>query len=338
MTSPQTGASDEILLVSVEGGFGHATLNRPRQLNALSVELIDQLAARLRAWAVDDTIAAVLVTGAGDRGLCAGGDIKQLYAGVKSGDGPGDFFEHEYAMNLLIAQYPKPYVVVMDGITMGGGVGISVHGSVRVVTERTLVAMPETGIGLFPDVGALYCLARCPGEFGTHLALTGARMDGPTAIAAGFADHFLPSDRAPELVAALTAGGASALQSFAWPETPVAQPTPAWIDECYSGNDVTEIVARLASHPHPDAVAAATLIGTLSPTSLTVTLAALRRAATMDIAAVLAQDLVLTGHFVNVPDLVEGIRAQLIDKDRTPRWDPPTLADVDPDTVAAFFA
>ena len=145
MTSPQTVAPDEILLVSVEGRLGHVTLNRPRQLNALSVDLIDQLAARLRAWADDDAIGTVLLTGAGEKGLCAGGDIKQLYAGVKSGEGPGDFFTHEYAMNLLIARYPKPYVAVMDGITMGGGVGVSVHGSVRVVTERTVVAMPETG-------------------------------------------------------------------------------------------------------------------------------------------------------------------------------------------------
>lgn len=337
MTSPLTAAPEDILLTALEGPLARVTLNRPRQLNALSIELIAALAAALQDFATDPAAEVVLVTGAGERGLCAGGDIKQLYSGIKSGHGPGTFFRDEYAMNLTIALYPKPYVVVMDGITMGGGIGISAHGSVRVVTERTVIAMPETGIGLFPDVGALFWLARCPGEFGTHLALTGARIDGPTAIAVGMADRFLPTEQIASLEAALSTGTAG-LQDFRWPKIPAAAEIPGWIDECYGGDSVLEIIGRLSAHADPEANSAAALIGTMSPTSLAVTLAALRRAATLDIAAVLAQDLVLTGHFVRVHDLVEGIRAALIDKDRTPHWDPPTLAAVTPDAVEAFFA
>lgn len=337
MTADQGAApADPVLLVPSERPLGHAVLHRPRALNALSLELITALSAVLHRWADDPAVELVLVTGSGDRGLCAGGDIKQLYEGVRTGAGPGSFFRDEYAMNLLIARYPKPYVAVMDGITMGGGVGISGHGSVRVTTERSRIAMPETAIGLFPDVGALHLLSRCPGELGTYLALTGTPLDGPAAVAAGLADRYLPSARIPELVAAL-AVGRDGLDRFDWPEIPPAAAVPAFIDECFTGSSVLGIVHALQQHPDPAAGRTAELLRTLSPTSLVVTLAALRRAASLDVEQVLAQDLRLTAAFEHVPDLVEGIRAQVIDKDRTPRWSPATLEEVDTAAVERFF-
>jgi enoyl-CoA hydratase len=331
---------DPQLIATVRGRLGHLTLNRPRQINALSVELIDLMSAQLAEWADDDAVELVLVRGAGDRGLSAGGDIKALYAGIVSAEGPGDFFSHEYTMNAAIAHYPKPYVAIMDGITMGGGVGISGHGSVRVVTERTQVAMPETAIGLFPDVGALYLLARCPGELGTHLALTGTRLNGPQTIAAGLADHYLPSAEIPALIQRLEAG-AAALDGAPWQPPPADLPGAdvdrGWIDECYAGDSAQDILDRLRAHADPAAQQAAATIAAMSPTSVKVTLAAIRRAAELTVDQVLAQDLTLIGHFLEHPDLREGIRAQVIDKDRSPKWDPSTLDDVSDAEVASYF-
>ncbi|WP_084614145.1 enoyl-CoA hydratase/isomerase family protein [Nakamurella lactea] len=336
-----SAATEPDLIATVRGRLGHLRLNRPRQINALSVELIDLLSAQLSAWADDDAVELVLVDGAGGRGLSAGGDIKALYAGILAGSGPGNFFTHEYAMNAMIAHYPKPYVAVMDGVTMGGGVGISGHGSVRIVTERSQVAMPETAIGLFPDVGALYLLARCPGELGTHLALTGARLNGPQAIGAGLADHYLPAAGVPELIERLEQGVAG-LSRSAWATPPADLPGAdigsGWIDACYVGDRAEDILDRLDSRPEPAAGAAAATIRSMSPTSVKVTLAAIRRAASMTVDQVLAQDLALMDHFVRSHDLREGIRAQVIDKDRSPKWDPSTLDAVnDADVVALFL-
>ncbi|MDQ6657499.1 MAG: enoyl-CoA hydratase/isomerase family protein [Actinomycetota bacterium] len=329
------------LIANIEGRLGHLTLNRPAKINALSVELIEDLNSRLTAWADDDAVELVLLDGAGDRGLCAGGDIKALYAGIVSGEGPGNFFTGEYAMNAAIAHYPKPFVAIMNGITMGGGLGISGHGSVRVVTETTQIAMPETAIGLFPDVGALYLLARCPGELGSHLALTGARLDGVRAIRAGLADYYLPSGRVPALIERLRAG-VGALDDITWGTVPAPHPTPPdseaqWIDACYHGNRVEDILGRLDQRPEQAAIAAAATIRAMSPTSVKVTLAALRRAATMTVDEVLAQDLSLIQHFLAHADLREGIRAQLIDKDRNPQWHPATLDAVTDQDVASYF-
>lgn len=325
------------LIARVTGRLGHLTLNRPTKINALSVELITAVQECLQSWADDDDVEVVLIDGAGDRGLCAGGDIKALYEGVVTGAGPGEFFTREYAMNAAIAHYPKPFVAIMDGITMGGGLGISGHGSVRIVTERTQVAMPETLIGLFPDVGALYLLARCPGEWGTHLALTGSRLDAAGAIRAGLADHYLPTAELPAVIEHL-ADGSAGLSAIRWPEPPPAvdQP-PDWIDACYAGDCVEDILQRLDARPEEPARDAARTIRAMSPNSVKVTLAAIRRAATMTVDEVLAQDLALMRHFMVHHDLREGIRAQVIDKDRRPIWEPPTLAGVSDDDVAAFF-
>lgn len=335
MSTEQLADSTD-LIARVEGKLGHLTLNRPQRINALSIPLIAHLQHWLTAWENDPVIELVLVDGAGERGLCAGGDIKALYEGLVGGELTSPFFEDEYALDGHISRYRKPYVALMDGITMGGGVGIASHGSVRVVTERSVVAMPETAIGLFPDVGACYLLARAPGELGTHLALTGTRCDAALAIHAGLADHFLHSERIGELTQELQAGTA-ALDSFAWDPAPVMDQDFSWVDECYAGDDAQQIVERLASSSHPAANEAADVIRAMSPTSVAVTLEAVRRAASMTVDEVLAQDLMLVKAFARHPDLVEGIRAQVIDKDRNPHWQPATLAELSRADVLAFF-
>ena len=337
MTSPTDDPEPE-LIARVQGRLGHLTLNRPAQINALSVELITLLQDRLAEMAEDDRVELVLVDGAGERGLCAGGDVKALYSGIVTGAGPGEFFTREYAMNAAIAHYPKPYVAVMDGITMGGGVGISGHGSVRIVTERSKVAMPETAIGLFPDVGALYLLARCPGELGTHMALTGARLDATQSLRAGLASHFLPTGRLPGLLERLSSGQA-ALDDINWPAPPPEPPglEPGWIDACYASDSIHEILGRLDGRPEEAARLAAATIRSMSPTSVTVTLAAIRRARSMTVDEVLRQDASLIPHFLTHPDLREGIRAQVIDRDRRPRWNPATLDSVSDEDVAGYF-
>lgn len=331
-----TGPPEPEMIARVEGRLGHLTLNRPGKMNALSITLIGLVRRQLQEWATDGAVEVVLIDGAGERGFCAGGDVRQLREGIVSGTGPASFFEDEYTTNALIAHYPKPYVAVMDGVTMGGGVGLSAHGNVRVVTERSVIAMPETGIGLFPDVGALYLLARIPGGLGTHMALTGARLDGASAIAAGLADRWMPSVDIPRLIDGL-AGGTAALEQVVWPEIPTAAATPAWIDECYTADRVSDVLLALDHHPDPGAAAAAATIRAVSPTAVKVTLAAIRRARDLDVDGVLAQDMMLVHRFLAEPDLAEGIRAQVVDKDRTPRWTPASLDAVDDAVVAAFF-
>ena len=321
------------VVVRVDGRLGHLTLNRPRRINALGLDMIELVQRALDDWADSADVDLVLIDGAGERGLCAGADIRTLWEGVGAGSGhPVAFLATEYRMNKTIAHYPKPVVAFMDGITFGGGVGISAHASVRVVTERSQVAMPETLIGLCPDVGSLFLLARSPGELGTHAALTGDRLDGALAVHAGLADHLVPAAELPAL--------RHRLRSGSMPELPTSQPFShaAWIDRCYSAERVEEIVARLRADADPDAWAAADTLARMSPTSLKVSLAAIRRAGDLTLDEVLEQDLRVCGHFLGHPDLVEGIRAQIIDKDRQPHWQPADLAGVTADQVASFFA
>src|SRR6195952_5079005 len=247
MTVTQTpGSESEHVLARVEGRLGHLTLNRPERINALSLSMVRIASSALVGWAQDPDVDVVLIDGNGPRGLCAGGDIRQVYEGIRgNGVQAGTFWAAEYEMNALIAHYPKPVVSFMDGIVFGGGVGISAHAQVRVVTERSQVAMPETAIGLSPDVGALYLLARSPGQLGVHCALTGARLDGPQAIHAGLADHLLDSAPLPDL--------ARQLQSGRPPELPVAVTGThhGWIDTCYAAEDVESILARLDGTAEP---------------------------------------------------------------------------------------
>ena len=325
-------SEEPAVLIGVEGRLGHLTLNRPRRINALDLDMIGLVQRALDEWAESSDVDLVLIDGAGERGLCAGADIRTLWEGVRAGSGdPLAFLDTEYRMNATIAHYPKPVVAFMDGITFGGGVGISTHASMRVVTERSQVAMPETLIGLCPDVGALYVLSRSPGELGTHAALTGARLDGALAVHAGLADHLVPSGDLPDLTARLRSGTVPTLP------TPKPIPHSEWIDRCYAGETVEQVQDRLRADPDPAARAAADTLARMSPTSLKVSWAAIRRAVNLTLDQVLEQDLRVCGHFLYHPDLVEGIRAQIIDKDRQPRWQPADLADVTDAQVASFF-
>lgn len=334
------------VLIAVEDGLGLITLNRPKAINALNHSMVLAITDALRAWADDDAVRAVVVTGAGERGLCAGGDIVAIHADAKSGtagaDSPtGVFWRDEYLLNAYIGRYPKPYVVVMDGIVMGGGVGLSAHGSHRIVTERSRIGMPEVGIGFVPDVGGTYLLSRAPGELGTHVALTTARMTAGDAVAAGFADHYVPGAAVADLLAALrTEGVDEAIARFAEQAPPselLAQ--RSWIDACYAADTVEEIVARLRADESPEAAKAADDLLAKSPVALKVTLRSLRTARELpDLEAVLDQEYGVSIASLGAHDLVEGIRAQVIDKDRNPQWRPATLTEVTDDQVAAYFA
>ncbi|TLM82164.1 enoyl-CoA hydratase/isomerase family protein [Pseudarthrobacter sp. NamE2] len=331
------------VLFERRGGLAAITLNRPKAVNALTAGMVEAVLGQLTAWADDDGVATVLVQGAGERGLCAGGDIVAIYQDIPQGGArTADFWQTEYRMNSLIARYPKPYVALMDGLVLGGGVGISAHGSVRVVTERTRTGMPETTIGFAPDVGGTFLLARAPGETGTHAGLTGAHLDGPDALYLGLADHFVPSSELPRLVAALEDQSAEAAVGRCAREAPPSALAGQreWIDSCYAGNDAGDIVGRLRAwrgDGAAEAARAADSIEAKSPTSVKVTLESLRRARTLTLDEVLAQEYRAGLHFLTHPDFREGIRAQVVDKDRTPRWNPPGLGRVLPEHVARFF-
>ncbi|MDO0929388.1 enoyl-CoA hydratase/isomerase family protein [Streptomyces sp. TG1A-8] len=337
-----TGTEEPVLL-HIRGRSARITLNRPGALNALDHEMVRRITGALSAWEQDPAVEGVVVTGAGERGLCAGGDIRAIHDDARNGDGAASaaFWRDEYRLNARIARYSKPYVAVMDGIVMGGGVGLSAHGSVRIVTERSQVAMPETGIGFVPDVGGTHLLARAPGELGTHLALTGARIGAGDALFCGLANHYVESAALPRLLddlADLPVGDVLARHVQAPPRGQLAD-RREWIDSCYAAGTVEEIVQRLLSHGDPDAKeTAGTLLGK-SPTALKVTLAAIRRARRLgSLERVLDQEYRVSCAALGTPDLVEGIRAQVIDKDRSPSWSPATLAEVTDSDVERFFA
>ncbi|MFJ4923119.1 enoyl-CoA hydratase/isomerase family protein [Streptomyces sp. NPDC088725] len=337
-------AHEEPVLCGLAGRTARITLNRPRALNALTHPMVTAIDAALTEWERDGRVAAVVIDGAGTRGLCAGGDIRAIHEDARTGGGASAaFWRDEYRLNARIARYPKPYIALMDGIVMGGGVGVSAHGSVRIVTERSVVAMPETGIGLVPDVGGTYLLSRAPGELGTHLALTGALMRAGDAVLCGLADHFVGADRLPDLLTALAAPGSDPLETVRAYTSPVPADglgaDRAWIDACYAADSVEEITERLLTHGHRAAAEAARTLVTRSPTALKATLAALRRARELPtLEQVLDQEYRASCAALVTHDLREGIRAQVIDKDRDPHWSPKELAEVTDADVARFSA
>ncbi|ATL80830.1 enoyl-CoA hydratase/isomerase family protein [Streptomyces malaysiensis subsp. malaysiensis] len=340
---PDSAAEDDAVLTRTEGRAGRLTLNRPRALNALTHPMATRIAEALTAWERDPAVRTVVIDGAGERGLCAGGDIRMIHRDVTSGGGAASraFWRDEYTLNARIARYPKPYVALMDGIVMGGGVGISAHGSVRIVTERSRVAMPETTIGFVPDVGGTHLLSRAPGELGTHLALTGAAVGAADALRCGLADHVVPSGLLPALTRDLAAEPvADVLPRYAV-EAPAGtlDGQREWIDHCYAADTVEEIVDRLMATGEPAAKETAQTLLTKSPTALKATLAAVRRARALgSLERVMEQEYRVSCAALSRPDFVEGIRAQVIDKDRCPRWAPATLAEVTDAEVARFFA
>ncbi len=336
-----TADTDEVL-VRHDGSVGILTLNRPKAINSLTHRMVTAMSTALTAWADNDDISAVILDGAGGRGLCAGGDVVAIYHSAKAGGADARaFWFDEYRLNSLISHYPKPYVALMDGIVMGGGVGVSAHGGVRVVTETVKVAMPEVGIGFIPDVGGTYLLSRAPGGLGLHAALTGAPFGAGDAIAMGFADYFVPHGELSAFTAAVVADGVSAaLGVFAQepPPSPLAAQRD-WIDSCYAGATVADIIAALRAHTDGAAHEAADLIATRSPIACSVTLAAVRRAAALpSLDDVLVQEYRVSCASLRSHDLVEGIRAQLVDKDRNPRWSPASLAEVTDADVDTYFA
>ncbi|WP_418961053.1 enoyl-CoA hydratase/isomerase family protein [Streptomyces tritici] len=341
MSDQPTQAREPEVLRRTEGRAGFLTLNRPRAINALTHGMVRSVDEALTRWEHDPAVETVVIEGAGERGLCAGGDIRAIHADALVGGtaSPG-FWRDEYRLNARIARYPKPYVAFMDGIVMGGGVGVSAHGSVRVVTERSRVAMPETGIGFVPDIGGTYLLSRAPGELGTHLALTGTPVGAADAVLTGLADFFVPAGELPELAGELTRTPAhEAVAGFARTAPPgVLAEQRAWIDACYAADTVEAIVERLFDVGTPEAKETATTLLAKSPTALKTTLAALRRARRADsLETVLNMEYRLSCAALASADLVEGIRAQVVDKDRTPRWSPATLAEVTDEDVARYF-
>nr|WP_090280688.1 enoyl-CoA hydratase/isomerase family protein [Mycolicibacterium komanii] len=336
---------NEDVLVTVDRGVGLITLNRPKAINSLNHAMVATMSRVLAEWERDDTVTAVVVDGAGERGLCAGGDIVALYhsaraEGAEKGRAAREFWYDEYLLNAHIGRFAKPYVALMDGIVMGGGVGVSAHGDVRVVTDTTKMAMPEVGIGFVPDVGGQLILSRAPGRLGYHAALTGANFDGADAIAMGFADHFVPHDTLADFKAAIVADGIDAALAAHATEPPPSNLVRQreWIDECYAGETALDIVAALRAHGDPAAAEAADLIETRSPVSVSVALEALRRAAELDtLEDVLRQEYRTSCGALRSHDFVEGIRAQVVDKDRNPKWSPASLAAVTTADVEDYF-
>jgi enoyl-CoA hydratase len=341
----ETILRDGDVLARACGALRRLTLNRPKALNALTLDMCVTMTAFLRAWADDAAVGAVLIDGAGERGLCAGGDLRALYDAAKSGDPlPQDFWATEYRLDVLIARYRKPVIALMDGVVMGGGVGLSAYAAHRVVTERSAVAMPEAGIGYFPDVGASYLLARAPGYLGTYLALTGERIGAADGIYCGLADMHVPAERLADVPSALadcsTAQEVRArLGRMSTPPAP-GQLTASrpWVDACYGANEVEEIFARLRASTSEAACAALETLQRMSPTALKITLRNVRTALSFSKAEQSFQhDYRISLKCIAGHDFIEGIRAVIVDKDRKAKWRPDKLEDVTPDIVDGYF-
>ncbi len=335
---------DTDVLVRRSGALGRITLNRPQAINALTLEMVRQIHVGLDAFEADPAIRVVLLDGAGERGLCAGGDIVALHDDVKAGsDAPREFWTEEYVLDARIANFPKPFVSIMDGIVMGGGIGLAGHASHRLATERLVSAMPEVGIGFAPDVGGTWLFTRTPGQLGTHLALTGARIGAHDAIAAGLADRIVASAAVPQLVEDLAAGALHDALERAQSvpvDVPDGELGPArpWIADAYAHDTIEEILDALDARPEAGAAKAAKAIRRASPTSVKVTLRALHAARKLpNLEAALQQELRISCGFLVAGDFVEGVRAQVIDKDRNPQWNPETLAGVQSSVVNRFF-
>ncbi|KRR09909.1 3-hydroxyisobutyryl-CoA hydrolase [Bradyrhizobium jicamae] len=337
------------LIARKEGSAGIIRLNRPKAINAVTLEMFHDVDKALDAFEADPAIAVIVLEGAGERGLCAGGDIRALWESSKvKGDLGKILWRDEYILNARIKKFPKPYVAFMDGIVMGGGVGLSAHSSHRVVTEKTKLAMPEVGLGFFPDVGGTWLLSHSPGEIGTYFGLTGQTMNGPDAIHAKFADAVVPSAKLPALREALTKvqpGTTSAdvrklIDSFSTGETvgPVAA-QQAKIDALFSHDRMEDIVAALQRDGSDFAQATLKTLGEKSPRGMVVTLKLLRLArSARSLEECLVREYRAALEVFASDDFREGVRAAVIDKDRNPKWSPPRIEDVTPAMVAPYFA
>lgn len=336
----------EEVIIRREGRAGRITLNRPKALNALTYPMVLAIDDALKRWEQDPEIAVVILDGAGDRALCAGGDVRAIYESASEGSGfARKFWADEYRLNAYIGRYPKPYVAFMDGIVMGGGIGLSGHGSHRIVTERSQLAMPETGIGLIPDVGGTWLLAHAPGETGIYLGLTGERMRGAGTMYARFADTFVPSSRLADLAKALSeienssdVDSVIARFSEAPPPSDLASHARE-IDATFCFDSVEKIRDALASMNTDWSRKTLEELDRRSPLALKLTLAAIRNARTLpSLEAALNVEYRLTVRLLEHGEFLEGVRALLVDKDKTPKWNPPRLADVTDEMVAQFLS
>ena len=323
-----------------DGRVGRLVLNRPRALNALDLAMIRSIRDALEHWRSVPEVHAVVIEGAGGRAFCAGGDIRAIRQHAIGGehDAVEAFFTAEYALNRTIAEYPKAYVALIDGICMGGGIGLSVHGTARVATEAAVFAMPETAIGFFPDIGASFVLPRLPGSLGLYLGLTGARLQGSDAVHAGLATHFLPKERVAALSAALATDGVAVLAEHAapLPEFSLARQRGA-IDRCFGADSVEAILRALAAEPGDWARETLATLRTMSPSAVMWSFEIIRAGAHRSLAACLDAELKLTRHITRHPDFHEGVRAMVVDKDRSPRWLPPSIEAADGGPIAALF-
>jgi enoyl-CoA hydratase/carnithine racemase len=342
------------VIAEVRGRIGCITLNRAKALNALSLGMVRDLSAALKRWREDAQVLAVVIRGSGKEGpfgaFCAGGDIRFFHQAAMAGAPELEaFFTEEYALNHLIHTYPKPYIALMDGICMGGGMGISQGASLRIVTERSKLAMPETAIGLFPDVGGGYFLSRCPGKLGEYLALTGLNLSGPEALAAGLADAVMDSSRLLSLWESLGQTpyeSGEAVERWCLNHTLKAPQKASFplaaIDRVFGLADVQSIVQALETEEGAWAAATAALMRKHSPLMLHVVLEQLRRARGMGLAEELRMERELVHHCFHLrpgaaSETVEGIRALAVDKDHAPRWNPARIEEVTPELVAPFF-
>lgn len=342
-------SEEDVVIAQRRGRLGLITLNRPRAVNALDIRMIRRMDQTLEDFARDDSVTAVAVVGAGTRGLCAGGDVRALYdACTRDPESGLGFFREEYALDHRISQYPKPYVPIMSGLVLGGGVGIAAPGSHRVATDSTRTGMPETGIGFSPDVAGSHYLAQAPGRIGVHLALTGQHIGGADAIHAGLADFYVPDAAVEDLLHGLEeardADHVTRIIRRFETERPASalETARSWIDAAYAPSSVEEIRDALRelvrADPENDAAAAAlAAVERNSPTGLKTALEAVTRAGSLSVAQTLEQDFRTSGHAIYGHDMAEGIRAQVVDKDRDPHWEPATLEEVEREAVLAFF-
>ena len=334
------------IICEIRDAAGFVVLNRPKALNALNLGMVRELAKAMDAWEDDPRVTRIVVTGAGGKAFCAGGDIRALHDLGKAGRFGDmlDFWREEYILNHRIKTYPKPYVALIDGIVMGGGVGLSVHGSHRVAGDRYLLAMPEVGIGFFPDVGATYALPRLPDAAGVHLAITGDRIGAADALAIGLATHAVPSARMDELADALT--GRAALDDILAGFTVALPPgrsadEAATIRDCFSAASLEDILSRLDAKARAgDAFAEKLLktIATKSPTSLAIAFEQMRRGRDLDFADAMRTEFRIVSRIPHGHDFYEGVRAVVVDKDQAPKWRPSSLAEVTPAMIEAYFA
>jgi len=332
--------TEPTVIVRCQGRIGRLTLNRPKFLNAVDREMIQTIRRALDSWRDDPAVHAVVIEGAGGRAFCAGGDIRWLREMILAGNyaETDAFFAEEYALNLAIARYPKPYVALIDGVCMGGGIGLSVHGSIRVVSETALLAMPETSIGFFPDVGASFILPRLRPGFGMFLGLTGTRIGAADAIFLGLATHYAGRDNFNTLADTIAEDGLAALALAAIPA-----PSSMFIERvdvvrCFDAHSVARIISGLEALDDDWTRSTLTILRAMSPSALLWSFELIRRGATQTLEQCLRAELTLSGYVSRHPDLQEGVRAMVVDKDRKLHWTPTRLEDVDIVKLAELFS